>query len=249
MLGGKPRNPAQTIWSWGSPQSSSRSGARRKRLRQDLPVEQRAAEKTTASEFIATADHDPVVLTGPGSIMEKLAKEEAEKKRGLTDAILQDPPAQAMADAGRLSIVTMGDRPQVAQPPSAPGDGLQEAEGPCSGLCGQGKGGSRAETGAVGSRRARHQCGPRLSHAHERKPRPQLDAATPDAPAFAAMGDETLYRGHKDPGVGQLAAEISERQDGDKDTVAAERRPRKGEGARFRLNPSPSSCGSESSPT
>ena len=42
-------------------------------------------------------------------------------------------------------------------------------------------------------------------------------------------GDETLYRGHKDPGVGQLAAEISERRDGDKDTVAAEHRPRKGD--------------------
>ena len=43
------------------------------------------------------------------------------------------------------------------------------------------------------------------------------------------MGDETLYRGHKDPGVGQLAAEIPEHRDGDKDTVAAERRPRKGD--------------------
>ena len=73
----------------------------------------------------------------------------------------------------------------------------------------------------------------------ERKPRPR----------FAAMGDESLYRGHKGPGVGQLAAEIPERRDGDKDAVAAERWPRKGESARSRLNPSPSGCGSESSPT
>ena len=43
------------------------------------------------------------------------------------------------------------------------------------------------------------------------------------------MGGETLYRGHEDLGVGQLAAEIPERSDGDKDTVAAERRPRKGD--------------------
>ena len=65
--------------------------------------------------------------------MEKLAEEEAEKKRGLTDAILQDPTAQAMADAGRLSIVTVGDRPQAAQPPSEPVDGpkpTKKAEGP-----------------------------------------------------------------------------------------------------------------------
>ena len=67
---------------------------------EEPPVEQRASEKTTASEMIAAADHGPVALTGPGSIMEKLAEEEAEKKRGLTDAILQDPTAQAMADAG-----------------------------------------------------------------------------------------------------------------------------------------------------
>ena len=77
-------------------------------------MEQRASEKTAASEFIAAADHGPVALTGPGSIMEKLAEEEAEKKRGLTDAILQDPTAQAMADARQLSIVTVGNRPQAA---------------------------------------------------------------------------------------------------------------------------------------
>ena len=84
---------------------------------------QRASEKTTASEMIAAAGHGPVALTGPGSIMEKLAEEEAEKKRWLTDAILQDPPPQAMADAGRLSIVAVGDRPQAAQPPPEPVDG------------------------------------------------------------------------------------------------------------------------------
>ena len=86
-------------------------------------MEQRASEKTAASEMIAAADHDPGALTGPGSMMEKLAEEEAEKKGGLTDAILQDPTAQAMADAGRLSIVTVEDRPQAAQPPSEPADG------------------------------------------------------------------------------------------------------------------------------
>ena len=43
------------------------------------------------------------------------------------------------------------------------------------------------------------------------------------------MGGETLHRGQKAAGVGQLAAEIPERWDGDKDTVAAERRPRKGD--------------------
>ena len=90
---------------------------------EEPPVEQRTSEKTTASEMIAAADRGPVALTGPGSIMEKLAEEEAEKKRGLTDAILQDPTAQAMADAGRLSIVTVEDRPQAAQPPSEPVDG------------------------------------------------------------------------------------------------------------------------------
>ena len=63
-------------------------------------MEQRASEKTTASEMIAAAGHGPVAVTGPGSIMEKLAEEEAEKKRGLTDAILQDPTAQAMAGRG-----------------------------------------------------------------------------------------------------------------------------------------------------
>ena len=77
-------------------------------------MEQRASEKTAASEFIAAADHDPVALTGPGNMTEKLAEGEAEKKRGLTDAILQDPTAQAMADARQLSIVTVGNRPQAA---------------------------------------------------------------------------------------------------------------------------------------
>ena len=55
---------------------------------EEPPVEQRAAEKTTASETIAAADHGPVALTRPESIMEKLVEEEAEKKRRLTDAIL-----------------------------------------------------------------------------------------------------------------------------------------------------------------
>ena len=86
-------------------------------------MEQRASEKTATSEFIAAADHGPVALTGPGSIMEKLAEEEAEKKRWPTNAILQNPTAQAIADAGRLSIVTVEDRPQAAQPPSEPVDG------------------------------------------------------------------------------------------------------------------------------
>ncbi len=90
---------------------------------EEPPAEQRAAEKTTASEIIAAADHNPVALTGPGSMMEKLAEEEAEKKRGLTKAILQDPTSQARVDAGRLSIVTVGDRPQAAEPPSEPVDG------------------------------------------------------------------------------------------------------------------------------
>ena len=76
----------------------------------------------------------------------------------------------------------------------------------------------------------------------------EVDAPGAPTPCCDA-GDETLYRGHKGPGVGQLAAEIPERWDGDKDTVAAERRPRRAMLTRSRLNPSPSGCGSESSPT
>ena len=62
---------------------------------------------------------------------------------------------------------------------------------------------------------------------------PPSDAPAPpappvDAPAMA-MDDDGLYQGHRGRGVGQLAKEIPERRDGDKDTVAAERRPRKGD--------------------
>ena len=38
-----------------------------------------------------------------------------------------------------------------------------------------------------------------------------------------------LYQGHKGPGVGILKPDAPSRRDGDKDTVVAERRPRKSE--------------------
>ena len=61
---------------------------------------------------------------------------------------------------------------------------------------------------------------PAISAARDFPMSTSAEADAPDAPTVAAMGDETLYRGHKGPDVGQLAAEIPERRDGDKDTVA-----------------------------
>ena len=39
--------------------------------------------------------------------------------------------------------------------------------------------------------------------------------------------DETLYQGHKGPGIGYLKPDMPERRDGDSDTVVVERKPRK----------------------
>ena len=78
---------------------------------------------------------------------------------------------------------------------------------------------------------------PAISAARDFPMPTSAEADAPDAPTVAAMGDETLYRGHKGPGVGRLAAEIPERPDGDKDTVAAERWPRKGDA--YLISPEP----------
>ncbi len=65
--------------------------------------------------MFAAASDGPVALTGPGSIMEKLAEEKGEKKM-VADTIFKDPTAKKMADEGRLSIIGVGDRPQATQP-------------------------------------------------------------------------------------------------------------------------------------
>ena len=49
---------------------------------------------------------------------------------------------------------------------------------------------------------------PAISAARDFPMPTSVEADALDAPTVAAMGDETVYRGHKGPGVGQLAAEI-----------------------------------------
>ena len=68
----------------------------------------------------------------------------------------------------------------------------------------------------------------RLRYLRDNKP---PDEEPKDAP--------TLYQGHRGPGIGRLAAEIPDRIDGDKDTVAAERRPRRSDKSRISPEPVP----------
>ena len=61
-----------------------------------------------------------------------------------------------------------------------------------------------------------------------------------DADDDASMDDETLFRGHRGPGVGTLASETPGRVDGvdrDADTVVVERRPRKAD--KVQISPEP----------
>ena len=61
------------------------------------------------------------------------------------------------------------------------------------------------------------------------QPRRRREGATPPT------ADGELYQGHRGPGIGFLADSMPERRDGDKDTVIAERRPRKAD----TIRPSP----------
>ena len=49
----------------------------------------------------------------------------------------------------------------------------------------------------------------------------------PEAPEATQGSFDMLYQGHRGPGIGHLKEDMPERRDGDKDTVVAERRPRK----------------------
>ena len=53
------------------------------------------------------------------------------------------------------------------------------------------------------------------------------DGPGPESPESPESTDETLYQGHKGPGIGHLKPDMPERRDGDGDTVVVERKPRK----------------------
>ena len=56
---------------------------------------------------------------------------------------------------------------------------------------------------------------------------PSVSQGTPADGPGPESADETLYQGHKGPGIGHLKPDMPERRDGDSDTVVVERKPRK----------------------